>query len=283
MLFRSTETWIYDLLRLSAKFGTHLNISPASIHNLIPVMCPSQSLISKIYAARLSKTGLSIKGTTDSNWDDCLARVNYPAQRTSAIACGEQYSAVALSDGALYIYFQESTLVKHSLKNDERANILVFSSEDRYLASSGLKQISLWDPVEGSHLWAFDMAHESLALTFVQDEDTLVAATKGNYTVHWDLHKREEIGRWQWTDSLQGTTHEQKNWGQPNKALFSPNHAALAVSYRRFPLYLFDVTTQQFLGSFNRDTTIGLSGASNLFIVDGLAFNPNSEIGRAHV
>ena len=270
--------WIHDLIRLNAKFGMNLNVSPASIRNLIPAMCPFDSLISKVYASRSPHTSLSIKGMTDRSWDDCLARVDYPAQQTSAIACGDQYSAVALSNGTIYLYFHESTQAKLTFDHGGRASILVFSDEDRYLASSSHRKIKVWDPAEGIQLWTFDMSHPSLTLLFVKGEDVLVAATRGNYTIHWNLYEGRETGRWQWTDCLLGTTSEQKSWQQPSRALFSSDHATLAVSYRGLPIYLFNLSTQRFLGCYSRETGVLLSGAPNYYVVDALAFNPSPEI-----
>jgi WD40 repeat protein len=274
----SMEFWISDLLRLTAKFGANLNISPSSIQELIPAMCPSESLIFKSYASRSSQTGYSIKGATDKSWDDCLARVDYPAQQTSAIACGDKYSAVALSNGIIYLYFQESAQAKLSLNHGGRASILAFSNQDRYLASSGQRKVRVWDPAEGIQLWVFDTSHQNLTLIFVEEESIMIAVTQGNYTIHWDIREGRETGRWQWTDSLQRTTNERKSWQQPNRALFSPNHATLAVSYRGLPIYLFDIMTQKFIGCCSRETNAVPTSATNHYVVDAMAFNPSPEI-----
>lgn len=274
----NVETWIYDLFRLGAKFGVNLNISPSSIRNLVPAMCPSDSHISKFHASQSPQTGLKIKGMTDRSWDDCLARVDYPTQQTSAIGCGDQYSAVALFDGTICLYFQGSTQSKLSLTHGERAKILVFSRDDSYLASGSQRKVKVWDPGEGIQLWAFDTDHQSLTLLFVEEEGALVAATQGNYTIRWDICEGRETGQWQWTDTLHGTTNEQKSWQQPRRALFSPNHGTLAVSYRGLPLYLFDLATQKFLGCFSRETGDVLSGIASYHVVDALAFNPNPKM-----
>jgi WD40 repeat protein len=269
------ESWIYDLFRLSAKFGTNLTLSPSSIHHLIPSMCPSESNISKYKTDTLSHAGFSMKGIMDSSWDDCLARIDYPNHQTSAVTCGDQYSAVALTNGSIYLYFQESGQLKSTLNHCARANILLFSNEDRYLASSGQRKVKIWDAAEGVLLWEFATNHQILNLSFTDNEYTLTGASQGNYVLRWDLNSGEEHDQWQWTDSVRGVGEAKRSWPQPGKAVFSPDHGFLAVNYRGLPLHLFDPSSQKFVGAFIRECEAGLIGAVN---VEAFAFNPSSEI-----
>lgn len=271
----SMESWIYDLCRLSAKFGTSLTLSPSSIHHLIPSMCPSDSLISKYRSASPLHTGFTMKGIVDSSWDDCLARIDYPSLQTSAVACGDQYSAVALTNGKINLYFQESGQPKFTLDHCGRANILIFSNEDRYLASSGQRKVRVWDPSEGVLLWNFDPCHQVLGLSFIDNQCGLAGATQANYVVKWDLNSGEEIDRWQWTDSIRGVGDTKRSWPQPGKAVFSPDHCFLAVNYRGLPLHLFEASSKKFLGVFNRECESGPTGAIN---IEAFAFNTSSEI-----
>jgi WD40 repeat protein len=269
----SLETWINDLIRLSTKFGTNLSISPSSIHALIPPMCPPDSIFSKTYASR--KPGLLIKGLKDKNWDDCLTRIDYPAYQIIAVAHGDRYSAVAMSAGAIFLYYQDSTQSISTLGHGERARMLAFSSKDQYLASSGLRKVKVWDPAEGTQVWTFDTNHQALTLLFVNDNGALAAATQGDYTVTWNLHEGIETERWQWTDTIHTTAGQQKPHQPPGKALFSPNYATLAVNYRGLPVYLFNIMTKQFIGCCSRETSILPSGTGNHYFVDALAFNPS--------
>lgn len=271
----SMESWIYDLYRLSAKFGTSLTLSPSSIHHLIPSMCPSESLISKYRTASPLHAGFTMKGIVDSSWDDCLARIDFPNLQTSAVACGDQYSAVALTNGQIHLYFQDSGQPKSTLDHCGRANILIFSNEDRYLASSGQRKVRVWDPSEGVLLWNFDPCHQILGLLFINNECGLAGATQANCVVKWDLHSGEEIDRWQWTDSIRGVGDTKRYWPQPGKAVFSPDHCFLAVNYRGLPLHLFEASSKKFLGVFNRECESRPTGAIN---VEAFAFNPSSEI-----
>ena len=270
------ENWINDLIRLSAKFRTSLTISPSSIYTLIPVMCPSDSIISKTYTSR--QRGLLIAGLTDKTWDDCLARNDYPVHQTSALAYGDRYSAVAVSDGTIFLYYQDSIQAKSTLSHGERVKTLLFSTEDGYLASSGLRKVKIWDPESRTQVWAFNTTHQALTLLFIYDNTALAAATQGNYTVTWNLQQGLEEKRWQWTDSMQGYAAQQRPRQAPGKALFSPNYNILAVSYRGLPLYLFDIETEFFIGCCSREASTLLGGTGNHYFIDALAFNPSPEI-----
>lgn len=269
------ESWIYDLFRLSAKFGTYLTLSPSSIHHLIPSMCPSESNVSRYRRDALSQTAFSIKGTVDSLWDDCLARIDYLNHQAIAVTCGDRYSAVALTNGSIYLYFQESGQLKSTLNHCARANILLFSNDDRYLVSSGQRKVKVWRPAEGVLLWEFTTKHQILALSFTDNEYVLTAASQGNFVLRWDINSGEEHDQWRWTDSVRGIYEAKRSWPQPGKAVLSPDHGFLAVNYRGLPLHLFDPSSHNFIGVFNRECETGLTGAVN---VEAFTFNSSSEI-----
>ena len=272
----SLETWINDLIRLSAKFRTSLTISPSSIHTLILALCPSESIISKTYASR--QRGLLVKGLTDKTWDDCLARIEYPAHQTSAVAHGDRYLAVAVSDGTIFLYYRDSMQAKFALSHGKRAKTLVFSSEDRYLASGGLREVKVWNLKSRTQVWAFDTTHQALTLLFINESTALAAATQANYTVTWDLQEGLEEKRWQWTNSNHGNADQQRPRQPPGKALFSPDYTTLAVSYRGLPIYLFDTEAELYIGCCSRETSTHSNGAENHYVVDSMAFNPSLEI-----
>lgn len=265
------ESWINDLIRLNAKFGTSLDISPSSIHSLVPAMCPSESIISKTYISR--KARLLINGLSNIVWDDCLARIDYLNHQANSIAHGDQLSAVAISDGTVFLYYQDSIQAKSTLGHGERVKIMAFSSEDRYLASSGLRSVKVWDPAEGTLVWKFDTSHQPLAFIFLDNDNVLATATQGNYMVAWDLREGAEMEQWKWTKAYCRATGQQKPHQPPGKALFSPDATILAVSYRGLPIYLFDVNNKKFIGHCSRTR-----GMTNHYYVDALAFNPSPEI-----
>jgi WD40 repeat protein len=275
------DVWITDLIRLSAKFGPNIDISPSSIHDIVPKMCPLESLISKTY--RSLQPGLCVKGELDKIWDDCLVRIHYPTHTTTAVAYGEHYIAVSASDGTIFLYYKESNYEKYVVDHGERPKSIIFSSRDEYMASSGLRKVKVWNTVEKSQIWSFDMDHEALTLLFINGNVALTAATKGNYTITWELLGGIETERWQWTESVHSTALFPNPRQIPRKALFSPDYTALIVNYRGLPLYLFAPRTKKFIGCCSREDIKPLDNPTSFAdysVVDALAFNPNPEINN---
>ena len=72
------EGWATDLISLAAKFGKQLLTCPWSIHSLVPALCPSESIISQLFAAKSSippstpAGTLTVRGIVPGSWDDCL-------------------------------------------------------------------------------------------------------------------------------------------------------------------------------------------------------------------
>ncbi|PGH18076.1 hypothetical protein AJ79_00703 [Helicocarpus griseus UAMH5409] len=237
------ESWINDLTRLGVKFGANLSISPSSIHTLIPAMCPTESVISQVYGTRIR--GLVIRGLNYRTWDDCLARIDYNTQQIVAVAQGDRYSAVAASDGTIFVYYQDSMQPKSTILHGERLKTLTFSAEDRYLASSGRKSVNIWDPAEGNLIRAINTEHVVSKLMFMDNSCALVAATQNNDIINWDFQTGTETERWQWIDSIRTVPdHHMPSQRQPQVVVFSPDYATLAVAYRGFPIFLFDMATK---------------------------------------
>ncbi|KAL9593831.1 MAG: hypothetical protein Q9179_005678, partial [Wetmoreana sp. 5 TL-2023] len=228
------ESWITDMIKLSVKFRTSLIISPSSIHTLIPPLCPSGSIVSKMQNSR--QRGFSIKGLRNKTWDDCLVRIDYSATQASAVALGDRYLAVATSDGTIFIYYRDSIQIRSTFSFGERAKILMFSSDCLQIAVSGLKTVRMWDTESNIQLWAFDTSHQALSLLFTNDNTSLIAATQGGYTTVWDLQQGLETEHWQWKESIHETGGQIRPHRAPGKVLVSPSTDTLAVCYRGLPI-----------------------------------------------
>ena len=268
------EAWIHDLIRLNAKFRGPLTVCPSAIHSAVPALCPSESVISKTYAAR--PRGIIVRGARETNWDDCLSRIEYSDAQTSAVAYGDHYLVVAVSDGTIFLYPRDSTEPSYTLSHGERVLILVLSDDDLYLASSGPRTIRVWDIRTQTQIWSFNVQHRPLTLSFADDNTCLVAVTSGSYTVTWDLQSDEsEEEVWRWAGSFHEATGEAKPVQPPGKAILSEDCTVLAVSYRGKPIYLFDMKMESMIGSCN---TSSAKPKGSQYVVDGMVFNPNPEI-----
>ena len=270
------ESWIADMIKLSMKFRTSLTISPASIHTLIPALCPTDSIISRTYASR--QRGFSVKGLVDKSWDDCLARIDYPKKQTSVVGFGDRYLAVALSDGTILLYHRDSIQLYAILHSEQRAKLVVLSSDCLYLAASGMRKVRVWDTDSKTQIWAFDTSHQALSIIFDQENTSLLAATQGGYALCWDLQEGQECERWEWSESVDKYGEQSKPQRSPGKVTLSPNTNILAACYRGLPIYLFDISTKTFVGCCRRKAKPTSATRDNQYLVDALTFNPNAEI-----
>ena len=264
------ESWINDMIKLSAKFRTSLSLSPSSIHTLIPALCPSDSAIAQRSA--LGHRVFSMEGLVHQSWDECLAIIDYPAKQTSSIALGDRYLVVAISDGTIFVYYRDSFQLRTSYDHGERPKILLLSSECSYLASSSPRKVKVWNTETNTQMWAFDTADQVLTIFFLRDDTALLAATQGNYTSLWDLQEGLLCDSWRWNESIPESTDLLRPSRPPGKALISPDGMIMAVCYRGLPIYLWHAEARTFVGCCSR------SKDGNQYFVDALAFNPCREI-----
>ena len=270
------DSWIKDLMKISGKFRAHLAVSPSAIHQLIPSLCPNESMMSKVYPPR--EQGFTIKGLNEKTWGDCLARIDFPDQQTCALAIGDQHVAVAVSGGSISLHYRDSFQLKHTLVFGERVRALALSNNDIFLAAGGLRKLKVWDTNNGAQFWAFDLAHAALSMMFDDELEVLAVATQGAYIVHWDLQDGSERERWEWNQSITSSGSLQKPNRSPGKVLLSPTTNTLAVSYRGLPVYLFDTRSKKCIGCCQRKAGSISTARANQYLVDAFAFNSNAEI-----
>lgn len=270
------EAWITDLIRVSAKFRAQLLASPSSIHSLIPPMCPSDSIIARTYST--PQRGLLVKGLTKQTWDDCLTRIDFHDAQTSAIANGERLFAVGLSNGKVRLYHSMSLQEHNVVDHGERVKVLQFSSEDRFLASSGLRSIRLWDPRSSNQMWTFDTSHQTMALVFKANDELIDVASRANYILTIGVQGGVEINRTDLVEESHDDFLERQPCQSPSLAVFSSDCNLLAVSYRGRPIRLFDVENERFTLSFSREVAQSSGGPATHYSVDAMVFNPSPEI-----
>lgn len=272
----SLESWIKDLVKLNAKFREHLSRSPAAIHNMIPALCPLDSMIFKLYSPR--HRGFLVEGLKEMSWDDCLAMIDFQDKQTCAVALGDRYLAIAVSHGSIYLYYKDSIQVKHILAFGERAKTLLLSTDCGYLAAGGLRKATVWDTDSATQIWTSSLTHAALSMVLDTETDTLIAATQGGYTSAWNMREEKGEERWDWNKSVDPSKGLSKLNRSPGKVLLSPDANTLAACYRGLPVYLFNVKAKTCIGCCQRKAGSISQARGNQYLVDALAFNPNIEI-----
>ena len=273
---RTIDAWTVDLIRLTAKFRTALLTSPSSIYRLIPPMCPSESIISRKFTS--SHRGLAVKGSVEKTWDDCLTLINYLDAQTTAIAHGDRSFAVGLSAGKIIMYHTISGQVHRVLNHVERVKILEFGDQDKVLASSGIRNVRIWDLSTGQQIWCFKTSYQALALAFTSENECLLAASQGNYVICWCLSNGSEKKGIPWHDGFKEPSNKIQQRSPPTRAAFSLDRNLLAVSYRGRPILLFDLALEIFFGECFRNSGSIQTKAETHYPVVAMEFQPSLEI-----
>ncbi|KAK3986076.1 hypothetical protein QBC44DRAFT_144648 [Cladorrhinum sp. PSN332] len=166
--------WVYDLIRTVAKFRQQLLSSPRSIHDLIPCMCPRESVISKSFLKN-TRGRVIVQGYGPKAWEECLATIDFQEGIATSVGHGEHLFAIGMSKGQILLYDSDTAHCLQRIQHPERVRLLRFSANDSYVASCGRKQLLVWDPASGAMTHSFSLQAPPLALCFGENGDLLCA------------------------------------------------------------------------------------------------------------
>ena len=261
--------WATDLIHLVARFGSSLLNHASSVHFLIPPFCPSGSQIYQQYGR--SPGGLTVVGFTNAEWGDCISYIAYRDSRGTALACGENLFAIGHKSGHIYIYRESTFQVSLTLVHGEPVKLLLFENSTRVLASSGRKQLILWN-MAGGQVWLHSLDHVGMTMMFSQDAASLTMVMKSNEAIRYatkdgsiqQRHTYHEVG----------DDPNRRLLPAPLAAAISPDLAVVALMHRGRPVSLWSLENDEIIGTCDRDSG---AGDSNLSVETAL-FNPNPDL-----
>jgi WD40 repeat protein len=244
------DAWAIDLARLVTKFGSNLSSSPASIFQLIPPFCPSDTALKKQFAS--SGRSITVSGLSAATWDDCSSTITYQQGTPWALACSAQNFAVGLASGQVTIYDETTCQELHTLSHGEGVKSLQFGVNGDFLASVGLKSICIWKFNPYQQLWKLDLTSHCMALSFVDNDRLLLGVLKSNQLVVWDLATGVCRELTSWLDEL-----DQEYTGyhrRPLCATIAEGSSLLAVVYRGQDIILWDIENETMHDIYDKDT-----------------------------
>ncbi|KAL2261418.1 hypothetical protein VTK26DRAFT_4213 [Humicola hyalothermophila] len=272
--------WATDLLRVPGKFRDQLLTCPSSIHDLIPPLCPSESILFRTFCkgAPPTITGrqLTVKGLAPSSWGDCLTILSWSGEAV-ATDHGDMLFAIGLENGKVLVYDASSLHCAQELKHPERVRIVRFSPHCFWLATSGDRHLIVWDPKSGVLVHSFQLLPvlNLVGLIFVGTDELLgvfpTKLTKWNLTSKQrrEIHPADccadERGR---SEDIDLPAHMQGAY----EAVFhvTADRVLLALGYRYSPVCVWDALQEQFLGH--------CSAAPRRNRLLAMAFGPNPEL-----
>ncbi|KAI8628819.1 hypothetical protein F5Y19DRAFT_98111 [Xylariaceae sp. FL1651] len=258
---QTVDSWTLDLARVGAKFRSKLLACPSSIHCLIPPFCPSESIISRTFT--MPTRSLTVSGSTDREWDDCLARIDFSKGQATALSYGDTYFAVGLSSGQVSIY--DAGFIQHlsAVRHLERVRFLAFSPGQEYIAAAGQKHICLWQLHSYTQLWSWSLESPPLAFHFITP-DILVHVNKAGQLISRNIIT-DDISTVPWRPEANSLGLPEQ---QPSKAVISSELGIFAIGYRSHPVHIFDLETGLHLGQCRSAKSNG---------VDVMVFNSNPD------
>jgi WD40 repeat protein len=262
-------SWSVDLHRVAARFADVLITSPSAIYSLIPPFCPKRSEIHRITTPWKH---MSVVGSPLAVWDDRLSCLDFGDDDTTAMCYGKEFLAVGLEGGRVALYHPGSCQEFRSLDHGERVMHLQFREESEMLASSGMKQIRIWDVRTGQQLYQLRPPSKCLQLVFWGN--LLMAALDTNEIFSWDL---DDEAAEQAKRPRRGWANDGQNFLNcpPSAISIAVARRLMAVAYGRPLITIWDLEQDARVGTCGKKLP---SGEGNTRHVRTLLLNPNPNI-----
>lgn len=163
--------WATDLSRLVTKFGDPLLKQPSSIYFLIPPICPENTEIAHTYRRRAD--GLVFNGSSNPDWDDCVAHVDLGDDGASAVSSGEEILIIGTDFGTVTA-FNHKTYQREATFSRGGAVDLVHLADDAIVICT-TKAIILQD-FQGDIIWQNYLRIRCLCVTATGSRVTAVVS-----------------------------------------------------------------------------------------------------------
>ncbi|KUI66050.1 Vegetative incompatibility protein HET-E-1 [Cytospora mali] len=241
------EDWAGDLENIAVKFGRNLSEDPSMIFKCVPALSPSSSVISQTFSGNPT-TILSVTGTTNKEWDDCIARVSGSSGRALRLACSSMYLAVAPDVPMGDVILWDTTLFQEirTFSMKERISQLMFNHTGSLFACCGKSRTCVWRVEDGMAVlkvqnppleWAIELKFD--------DHDSLFMVTdiRGVYKLPFEDGGSDE-GSWVKLSPqlLEETALPEGVWiGTPTGVTFNKDCSQIAVAYGRVPPAIWNV------------------------------------------
>jgi WD40 repeat protein len=266
--------WSRDLPRIVTGFGRNLLDHPPGIHRLIPPFCPRSSIIHSRFAGQSS--GIQLIGLTHTHWDDRICCHYYKDQMTKCIACQDQRYAVGLANGTICVYDASTCEQVMKLDHGEPVRSLAFGPVAKTLASSGIKNVVVWDLTTQSQHLRISLNSAPLAVAFNESEPLVNIATRSTEISIWAFLSKNKLS----SSLLKSPPETGDHLGferVPTAIEISTENNMIAVYYRSRPLLIYDLQSLDLLGACQ---SVAAGSSSH---ITSIVFNPRPEMQRLAV
>lgn len=258
------ETWAIDLLKMTAKFGSYLIEDPEAIYKYIPSLSPRNSILHRDHAERSSSRILVSGLSSNTDWDDCLARVSNGSEPSLHIAVSGQHLAVANDSPNGKIRLWDNVLFQElqPIVVGEPICSIQFSPSGSLLACHGLDHTYIWKMDDRKLQASVNNPYQERAeaMIFTHQEASIVIATDHRRVYRLALTNENSNGsqashEWLIHDASllqESSIPEGAFINSPSSLAFSPDGTQLAVAYKSFPLAIWALDPPEMIARCSR-------------------------------
>ncbi|KAE9369053.1 MFS general substrate transporter, partial [Stipitochalara longipes BDJ] len=258
----------------------HLLLNPLTIYKLVPLFCPSRSVLHQQfhYSHQLD---VSISGIVNESWNDNLARITLPnGDRAWQIICAGRYVAVLGSTGTIFIWDSSNFAAVCTVHHHEPVTSMCFNNKGDKLVTYGLRSTKLWAIPLGQFLLSTTNPAHSKAMAIVFAEgDRKILVAGDDKVIHFIYTDNFDSG-WQVLDPallkevsrIEGTVVN-----SPMRMAFNGDATQVGVCYRGFPLSVWSLTELRCIAKCRRAKQFQNQHArpsTSWFAVDRFTWNP---------
>ncbi|KAI1424639.1 WD40-repeat-containing domain protein [Xylaria sp. FL1777] len=275
LLSGDLDAWTIDLPKIVTQFSVNLLSDPTAIHTLVPPFCPRNSAVYRHFGH--AKDGIKLLGAWNRGWGDRICSISYHGIYPAVVAARDQRFAIGLSDGLVTVYHTSTCEEVFAVSHGESVSALEFGFTSKFLASSGLRHVRLWDAATGNQLFNFDTDSRTLALAFDENDTWLMTASSDRNISKRRITDGSLLSSMSWMDNL---ASEYADFAPcPHAAKISFEQQAMAIVYRNKPVQLWSFVNERLIGACIRPGTNNKRMNPHP-IVFCAVFNPNPAYPR---
>lgn len=281
------DDWAVDLIKIVGKFGSHLVTRPRAIYDVVPALCPGQSIMYRSCYDEESSV-LRTLGTVDAAWNDNLARLTIPGKSQGyKLSCaGKHIAALILGrPGITYVWdstnFSQICIVEHG----EACLAMTLNKKGNELATYGLKTTKVWSIPSAKLLAstrnpryikaktiAFSEGGRKLLLG--ADDNAIRCISRDEFEQGWKIPHPNLLND---TARLEGAIIN-----SPMCVAFNGDRTQVGVSYRGAPLSVWNLSDGRCINRCNRSKefqnnrrqSVSSKPSATWFAADRFTWNP---------
>ena len=275
------DMWAIDLVKVVGKFSKHLISDPSAIYQLIPPVCPKESVLHRQFHHPETAVML-VSGFSTPGWSDNLAKFVLPnGDRAWEIACASQCVAVLGSSGTVFLWDASNFTQICALCHYEPVTAFSLNRKATQLITYGLRSTKLWSLPSGKLLSSIPNPNDSkaMAIAFTQSDQKILIGSDDRKIRYL---RTNDFGAG-WHTLNEGLLRENSQIddavvNSPMCMAFNGDTTQVGVSYRGYPLSVWSLDESRCISRCRRANQVGISHTSQAtwFAVDRFTWNPLS-------